>query len=464
MIHPTLRAHRLLLALVLLGNAVAFAGVDPVTRALTALVAVALAVDLEQLPFVPAAHRRAAVALTALIFIQLLPWPAFVHRILQPGLAPFLPQGFWPLSVAPWATVEAAAALAVAGILALTASRMAATRSGLPALLIILAATGALLGLLGLATEPGLPAKVLMIRDNTGRGSPYGPFVNHNHFALAIELSFPAALALFLAAARHIRVPGESRRAAAVTMLVTGTAIAVSLAALLRTGSRGGVLFLAAGGLLTFPLWSRRRRHQPWIWAMAAVLVFAAATTVLAWNRLPELQDRFKVLISLEGAEGNTRVDLWAGTVRLWRRSPVVGCGAGAYRYAINLDKPPTGALELRHAHNDWLEWTADTGIAGAAILLGAVVGLMWLLASAKVRRMRFEHRYAVAAAAFALAAMALHELIGFGLQTPLNAHLAAVWTGLIWGVAGRKALKADVPDAGNAGAQAPANAPPQEQ
>ncbi|HHQ48051.1 MAG TPA: O-antigen ligase domain-containing protein, partial [Acidobacteria bacterium] len=399
MIHPSIRAHRLVLGLLLVGNTLAFAGVDPVTRTLTALAAVALAVDLkEQLPFVPRIHTRAAIALAALLVLQLLPWPAFVHRILQPGLAPFLPHGLWPLSVAPWATVQAAAALVVAGILALTASRMAATRSGLPALLILLAAIGALLGLLGLATEPGIPGKVLMIRDNTGGGGPYGPFVNHNHFAVAVELTLPACLALFMAATRHLRVPGEGRRGAAITILATGTAMAVSAAALLRSGSRGGALFLAAGAFLTFPLWSRRRRHQPWIWAMAAILVLGAGTAVLAWNRLPELQDRFKQLVALQGAEGNTRLDLWTGTVKLCRRSPVVGCGAGAYRYAINLDKPPTGSLELRHAHNDWLEWTADTGLVGAAILLGTVGGLLWLLAPARVRRIRFEHRYALAA------------------------------------------------------------------
>ncbi len=434
--HPSLRLHRVLLAALLLGNTVAFAGVDPVTRALTAVAALVLAIDLGQLPAVPRVHRWATAALAVLITVQLFPWPATVHRLLQPGLAPFLPQGPWPLTVAPWATVEAAAALAVAGVLALTASRMAATRSGLPALLIVLAATGALLGLLGLATEAGLPGKVLMFRDNAGGGGPYGPFVNRNHFAVAVELTVPAALALLLAASRHLRIPGESRRGAAVTILATGTAVAVGVAALLRSGSRGGTLFLAAGAFLTLPLWSRRGRHQPWIWAMIAVLVLGTATTVLAWNRLPELQDRFKELISLEGAGGNTRLDLWAGTVRLWRRSPAVGCGTGAYRYAIDLDKPPTGTLELRHAHNDWLEWTADTGAAGAVILLAFVGGLAWLLVPGRVRRLRFEHRYALAAAAFALVATALHELIGFGLQTPLNTQLAAVWVGLIWGVA----------------------------
>ena len=34
-----------------------------------------------------------------------------------------------------------------------------------------------------------------------------------------------------------------------------------------------------------------------------------------------------------------------------------------------------------------------------------------------------------------ALTATALHEMVGFGLQTPVNRYLLAAWVGLVWGV-----------------------------
>jgi hypothetical protein len=40
-----------------------------------------------------------------------------------------------------------------------------------------------------------------------------------------------------------------------------------------------------------------------------------------------------------------------------------------------------------------------------------------------------------LAGAAAALAATALHEIVGFGLQTPVNRYLLAAWVGLVWGV-----------------------------
>jgi hypothetical protein len=71
-----------------------------------------------------------------------------------------------------------------------------ATRTGLPALLTVLATTGVVLSLLGLAGDSGTPERVLLVRANSGGGSAYGPFVNANHFAQAIELTLPAALVL----------------------------------------------------------------------------------------------------------------------------------------------------------------------------------------------------------------------------------------------------------------------------
>ncbi len=435
MIH-TLRLHRVLLAVVLVGNMLAFGGVDAVTRAVTAILAVILVVDLRRLPGVPRLHRAATVALAILVPVQLIPWPAVVRNLLEPGLAPFLPGGLQPLTVAPWATLEAAATLAVAGAVALTAARMASTRTGLPALLLLLGVTGALAAMLGLVTEPGLPARVLMIRDNTGGGSPYGPFVNRNHFALAMELTVPALLAVLAAAARHIRIPGEGRRAATVAILAAGSGTVIAVAALLRSGSRGGALFLAAALTVTLPLWVRRRRRTPWRRVAILAAVIGVGAVALAWYQLPALGDRFQELIALEGVDGNTRLDLWDGAVHLWHRSPVVGCGLGAFPFANGLDKPPTAQLVLRHVHNDWLELLADGGLLGGLVLLLLVGGLATALWPGRLRERRFEHRYALAAAAAALVAVGLHEAVGFGLRTPINGLLAAVWLGLVWGIA----------------------------
>jgi O-antigen ligase len=113
----------------------------------------------------------------------------------------------------------------------------------------------------------------------------------------------------------------------------------------------------------------------------------------------------------------------------------VVGSGLGSYRHVIGMDKPATGAAVLEQAHNDWLEWASTTGAIGIGALVVFVGGILALLAPRRVRRLRFEYRYALAGIALVLVATALHEIVGFGLQTPVNRYLLATWVGMLWGL-----------------------------
>ncbi len=431
--------HRLALGVVLLGNAVAFAGVDPPVRLATAAVVLLLMLDLKRVPDVPHLHRLAGFVIAALILIQLAPLPEVLRRLIQPGFADVMASGWYPLSLAPWATIQVAASAVIVVGIAVTAARIGVTRSGLPVLLALIAATGVVVAVLGLAGEAGAPEKVLLVRDNTGGGSPYGPFVNENHFAQAVELTLPAALVLLAVGARKLRGSGGERQLAAVMVLGSAVATVVTVAAMLRSGSRGGALFLLLALALTLPIWLRPLRLRGRRWpAVVTGVVLVAVVGGLSWTRLPELEEGFRDLVAVEGVDGNTRWDLWSGTVGSWKRSPVVGSGLGSYRYVIGLDKPATGQSVLEQAHNDWLEWASTAGIIGAAAVGLFVVGVGTGLAPRRVRRLRFEFRYALAGVALALVATGIHEIIGFGLQTPLNRYLLATWIGLMWGLAGR--------------------------
>jgi O-antigen ligase len=428
--------HRFALGAILLGNAVVFAGVDPPTRLVTAVVVLLLFADLRRVPTVQRLHRFALFVVAGLIVVQLIPLPFAIRSALQPGFSEVMAGGWTSLSLAPWAALSAAASAVVALGIALTAARVAATRSGLPVLLALLASTGVVIAVLGLAGEAGAPEKVLLVRENTGGGSPYGPFVNENHFAQAVELTLPAALVLLAVNARQLRRKGSGRQLAAVMVLGSSVATVVTVAAMLRSGSRGGALFLLLALVLTLVLWFRPRRFRGRYWPSVVVgVVLIAVVVVLSWTRLPELEEGFRDLVAVEGVDGNTRWDLWAGTVDSFHRSPVVGSGLGSYRHVIGMDKPATGDSVLEQAHNDWLEWGSTAGLIGIAALVLFVVGTAVSLSPWRVRRLRFEYRYALAGIALVLVATALHEIVGFGLQTPLNRYLLATWIGTLWGL-----------------------------
>jgi len=438
-------SHRVLMGVLLIGNTIAFAGVDPISRAVTAGIVVVIIATMPKTPEVPVVHRWCAAGLGALAVAQLVPLPETARSLLQPGYAEVLTGGWSSLSLAPWSTVQVATSFVVAAGVALGAARMASARTGLPILIGILAGTCALLAVLGIGGEAGAPQNVLLFRTNSGGGGVYGPFVNRNHFALAIELTLPAALVLVAGGVRRFSYGGMVRQRAAVMVLAGTTVAAVGAAAMLRCGSRGGILFLIVSGILTIPLWRRPTGSKNWPWVS---LLFAAllATTLLASSRITSVREDFTTLLAIEGVEGNTRWDLWRGTVESWLRAPVPGSGMGSYRYVIGLDKPATNTSILAQAHNDWLEWLSTSGVVGFAILavfVGALVIYLW---PGRVRRLRHEYRYPLAAASFALLATGFHELIGFGLQTPLNRYLLAAWIGLVWGISTRRRRKAPEP------------------
>lgn len=424
-----------LFAVVLMGNMIAFAGVDPISRLVTAVIALVFAVELHRLPDLPRSQRAALWGLAALVVVQLLPLPQVVRALLQPGFAEIFASGWAPLSLAPWATVQMGASLAVAALIVFQAARMAQTRSGLPILLMTIAATGVLAAVLGLVAEGADEAKVLFVRDNVFGGEVYGPFVNRNHFAQAMELTIPAAIVLLAVAIRRLPEQGLARQKAVVSALASAVVIAVCLAALIRSSSRGGILFMTLALMITAPWWQRlkrRSRKGPALTVAALLLVLIGS---LSWTRLPDLQERVAHLGAVEGLEGNTRVDLWRGTVASWKRSPILGSGLGAYRYVIGMDKPASGAAVLEQAHNDWLEWGATSGIAGMVLLGVLIFGLGRKLAPGRVQVLRSELRYALAGATLALSATMMHEMIGFGLQTPVNRYLLAAWIGLVLGL-----------------------------
>lgn len=424
--------HRWILGLLLAFNAIAFAGIDPVTRAITAVAALLLVLELRTVPDVPKAHAIAIIGTTAVALVQLVPLPHTLRGALQPGLSELIAEGWAPLSACPWCTLSTLASLSVAVAIAVTAARMAGTRSGLPTLLIFLTACGGLLGILGLIGETGDSGQVLVFREATRGGGPYGPYVNSNHFAVGMELTLPAALALLAVSVRHLVLPGVARRRSAVLALSAAIALTIGLAALIRSGSRGGVLIPCVALILTFILWRRPDRGSRWWWALILVLI-AVGAGVLASNRLPELRDELAQLLVIEGVEGQGRWDLWEGTVELAARAPVLGVGFGSYKHAAGITKPPTGASLLEHAHSDWLEWLATGGAIGSLFLLVAVGWCVATLRPSRVRPLRFEHRYPKAAAAWALLAVAAHEQLGSALHTPLNRLLLACWIGLLW-------------------------------
>ncbi|HYM91166.1 MAG TPA: O-antigen ligase family protein [bacterium] len=152
-------------------------------------------------------------------------------------------------------------------------------------------------------------------------------------------------------------------------------ALAVEIAALALTYSRGGYLGLAAFVLAAaLLLWPVRRRAWP-------VLLVVAVMAGLAALALPAVGLRGESIGLDPGDTAQSRFFIWRTAGRMWQAHRVWGTGIGTFNAAYPSYRPlgvRTTYAMLRipgSAHNDYLQVLAETGVAGAGLV---ALALAW--------------------------------------------------------------------------------------
>jgi O-antigen ligase len=177
-----------------------------------------------------------------------------------------------------------------------------------------------------------------------------GPFLNRDHYASFIELVLPLAVVeAFLSQRRRV-----AYAAMAGAMLATVIAGASRAGAILVT-LEVGVLSLAAvwgGGFGG----GRKLGSLARVFALAGVFTAVVGWEVL-WQRFQE-PDPYKC-----------RREMALSAIEMARARPGMGFGLGTFESAYPAYQVLDFGLRVDHAHNDWLEWTAEGGIPMLALM-----------------------------------------------------------------------------------------------
>lgn len=331
-------------------------------------------------------------------------------------------------------------------------------------LLLALFAAGAALSAYGLAQI------LLGSSHNGGRAS--GPFVNPNHFAGWLEMIVPLAIG-YLATlagdtwrvlARQVetaRGMGMQRRriwidavvaqqerlwVPLLATVVTGSMVIAHLA----TGSRGGVAALAIGAGVTIAgIVLGTQRAGRWRWlppALALVAVLGGVGAFGTWA----LQDDG----GIDGVDVSlgARLAVARQGAAIVEAHPLFGTGLGSWLSSYRpYQAPPVEYGIWDHAHDDYLELAAETGLLGLALAALFVLGVL--------RAARTQPQTVITPRAFpgergfgppawlkplaegpglkwgllgALTAILVHSLVDFSLRMPANLVLAGVLAALI--------------------------------
>ena len=239
---------------------------------------------------------------------------------------------------------------------------------------------------------------------------PFGPFVDRDHFAGFVELIAPLGLALLLF---------RSRRREQVPLLLLFTIVPIG--ALVLSASRGGIISLVVEiALLAFLSRADRTRRKRLLVAVAFALV---AGSFMVWLGVSKAIQRFEQL-SHAGISQELRVSIYRDTWRIFVDHPLVGTGLGTLvavypRYASFYD-----GRTVEHAHNDYLELLADSGVVGGLICLCFIGLLLWRGFASLQSATSLLARAIVAGSLAACAGLLIHSSVDFNLHIPSNGLL----------------------------------------
>lgn len=264
--------------------------------------------------------------------------------------------------------------------------------------------------------------------------TPFGPFINRNHFAGWMLMVLPLALA-WLAfdlrrAAGTVRSDWRSRflwltsdqGSRSALLGVAGATMTLSIAATL---SRSGVVCLFASMVFVvgFLLVGRLR------WQVK--LLFGAAPLILGVGALmwvgPAIFDRIG---TLQTAGAEDRLTIWRDAISIGQPFSGMGIGLNTYGTATTIGPNRFRDVHVAQVHNDYLQLWVEGGVLlciPALLLVGALVR-----EAVKQFGRERELRWFRVAAIVGMSAVLMQEFVDFSLQMPGNLLVFATLVAIV--------------------------------
>ena len=267
-----------------------------------------------------------------------------------------------------------------------------------------LLAGGVLQALIGLAQHYSFSGPLDFLVARKSGQVIYGNLGQPNHYAACVTLSLASAAYLY----------GRGRLAGALA----SACAALFLVVLALTGSRSSWLYLVALAALAVLLHRRQRDRASRRLALFACGLLPGFIVAHGLAMAPFFQPGLPVTTSAERlfqvASGiGPRLELWSGAWQMFLSAPLLGAGVGQFAWHHFLHQAAGGAQAapglFNHAHNVVLHLMAETGIAGAVLIVGAV--LVWL---ADLRRVSLDPAWWWLLSA--LAVIGIHSLLEYPL------------------------------------------------
>jgi O-antigen ligase len=246
-------------------------------------------------------------------------------------------------------------------------------------------------------------------------GSPFGPYVNRSHYAGLMEMLIPFATTYVL-----------SRPSYAPWRALLGCGLLLPVASVLLTGTRGGLIsFLAElailfGVVLRHPVGSRALGLAVGV-AMGAVGAAVLFLVLAPGGMARRLESVVSGAVSPGATLGERRV-VARDTLRILRDYPWLGTGLGSFETAFPRYQTLATDWRWTHAHNDYAEALAETGLVGGVLMVAGLATFLRLAFRKLPERLGDEVGWMQLGAAIGCCGLLVHSLVDFNFHIPANA------------------------------------------
>jgi len=268
------------------------------------------------------------------------------------------------------------------------------------------------------------------------RGFATGTFINRNHLAGYLEMALAIGIGLLIASLTGGGAETWRQRLRDFIKLLFSAKmrlrvyLAVMVIALVLTRSRmGNTAFFASlmiAGVIGLVL-SRHATRSTVI--LLTSLIIIDMFIVGAWFGVEKVAQRLQDSALSE----ETRDEVNEYGLGLIRDYKWTGSGGGSFYTVFPRYRKGDIANFYDHAHNDYLEITADTGIIGISLLGLAVLMSLGAALLAQYRRRDPLMRGMGFAATMGIIALMIHSTVDFNLQIPANAMTFMIVLAIAW-------------------------------
>lgn len=444
----TFAAAGYLVACLLLGGASAAGAVANALLQLAALILILIWLWSRDAPLPREARTPLwiAGALVLITLITLIPLPAslwsglpYRDEIANGFKLIGMPLPALPLSLAPPSTLwSLLSLLPPAAMFLMVASLPNDERRRLAVPLLAVASVSIVLGAFQLLGGPESPLRPYAVTNNT---SPVGFFANVNHEGTLLLCSLP--FMAFLAGRAAGRRSRSKRSGGAVISIAVGLFLTVGIA--ISGSSAGYGLFIptALASLLIYRRAVVGRIAWPWTAGMTAVLLIF---TIVAL-RGPLSSEAFAGDLT---DQPTSRRVLAATTTQAIQDSFPVGTGLGTFQTVYRRYENPDRVTRqyANHAHNDYIEFVLELGIAGLLLILAFIA--WWAMALVRVWRSEVPGAAMARAASVAIGVVLLHSIVDYPVRTSAIAAVVAFACALLVPAPRREAEPGDAEDPGS--------------